>query len=62
MLHWHVTDDESFPLESATYPKLSGDGAYDAPRTTHVYSTDDVQTIVAAATARGIRVVPELDM
>ena len=26
-LHWHVTDAESFPMESASYPNLTA-GAY----------------------------------
>ena len=61
VLHWHVVDDESFPLESSVYPKLSERGAYNAPRNTHVYSAADVASVIAAATARGIRVIPELD-
>ena len=61
VLHWHIVDDESCPLESATYPQLSGQGAYNAPRRTHVYSAADVASVITAATARGIRVIPELD-
>eukprot|EP01116_Phalansterium_solitarium_P024359 TRINITY_DN8907_c0_g2_i1.p1 TRINITY_DN8907_c0_g2~~TRINITY_DN8907_c0_g2_i1.p1 ORF type:complete len:517 (-),score=129.53 TRINITY_DN8907_c0_g2_i1:147-1697(-) len=59
VLHWHIVDDQSFPIESATYPLLSKDGAW-AP--TAVYSRDDVSAVIAYAWARGIRVIPEFDM
>ena len=62
VLHWHITDDQSFPLEVAAFPRLSGRGAYNAGHKTHVYSPAAVQTIIRAASARGIRVIPELDM
>ena len=62
VLHWHVTDDQSFPLVLQSFPKLSDAGSYNAGHPTHVYSLHDVQTILDAATERGIRVIPELDM
>lgn len=57
-MHWHIVDDQAFPLESAVHPKLS-DGAF-TPR--HRYSATDVAGIVAYAKQRGIRVVVETDM
>jgi len=57
--HWHLTDDESFPFQSKTFPKLSENGAYDS--ITHVYSPTNVQTIIDEARIRGIRVIPEFD-
>lgn len=57
-LHWHVVDDESWPLESSTYPRFSEAGAY-APDA--VYTHADVQEIVQYAYERGISVVPEFD-
>ena len=62
VLHWHLSDDQAFPLASALYPRLAGAGAMQAPATSHVYQAADVRAVVAAAQARGIRVVPELDV
>jgi hexosaminidase len=57
VLHWHIVDAQSFPLQSATYPKLTAAAwASDA-----IYTKDDVANIVAYAKARGIRVLPEFD-
>ncbi|RYG43756.1 hypothetical protein EON67_12550, partial [archaeon] len=61
VLHWHIVDDQSFPFYSATFPSLSGEGAYNAPATTHVYTPADVQAIIAYAQDRGVMVMPEFD-
>lgn len=58
-MHWHLTDDQSWPLQSKTYPRFSEVGAYTAQA---VYTHEDVQEIVGYAWERGIRVVPEFDM
>jgi hexosaminidase len=58
-LHWHLVDDESWPLVSEKYPLFAEKGAY-APEAT--YSASDVAYIVQYAYDRGIRVVPEFDM
>ncbi|KAL1440446.1 hypothetical protein MTO96_009483 [Rhipicephalus appendiculatus] len=57
VFHWHLVDDQSWPLEMATYPNLT-QSAY-SPR--HVYSRKDVQDIIEYARLRGIRVIPEID-
>lgn len=57
VLHWHLTEDQGFRIESRTFPKLheqGSDGLY--------YTQQQVRDIVAYASARGIRVVPEFDM
>jgi hexosaminidase len=61
VLHWHISDDESMPFASAALPDLVK-GAFQAPSLSHTYSRADLQAVVAAASARGIRVVPELDV
>lgn len=59
VLHWHMTDDQSFPFVSRTFPAMSEMGAYDPE--THVYRPDDVQYVITEAASRGIRVMVEFD-
>jgi hexosaminidase len=57
VLHWHLTEDQGFRVEVHKYPKLhqmGSDGLY--------YTQDEIREVVAYATDRGIRVVPEFDM
>jgi hexosaminidase len=58
-LHWHLVDDNSWPLFSTTLPLMSENGAY-APEAT--YSHSDLEDVVRYAGQRGIRIIPELDM
>lgn len=58
VLHWHVVDDQSFPLEIEDLPELSRKGAF---RPDLVYTKDDVELVVEYARHRGIRVLPEID-
>ena len=44
VFHWHLSDDESFPYQSTTYPNMSLYGAYDP--VTHVYTPDHVKQII----------------
>ncbi|HEV7857652.1 MAG TPA: family 20 glycosylhydrolase, partial [Pyrinomonadaceae bacterium] len=57
VLHWHLTEDQGFRVESKKYPKLhlmGSDGLY--------YTQEQVRDIIAYASERGIRVVPEFDI
>jgi hexosaminidase len=57
VLHWHLTEDQGFRIETKKYPRLhelGSDGLY--------YTQEQVRDIVAYAAARGIRVVPEFDV
>lgn len=57
VLHWHLSDDQGFRMESKVFPKLHGlgsDGLF--------YSQDQIRSIVSFAVDRGIRIVPEFDM
>ena len=58
VLHWHMSDSQSFPLQSTTAPKL-WDGAYSAQER---YTQADVASIVEYAKLRGVRVMVEFDM
>ncbi|KAJ2802947.1 Glucosamine-6-phosphate isomerase (Glucosamine-6-phosphate deaminase) (GNPDA) (GlcN6P deaminase) [Coemansia guatemalensis] len=59
VLHWHIVDSQSWPVESKTYPDLQKNGAYGADMQ---YSYADVKDIIQYAKGRGIRVIPEFDM
>ncbi|KAJ2849949.1 Glucosamine-6-phosphate isomerase (Glucosamine-6-phosphate deaminase) (GNPDA) (GlcN6P deaminase) [Coemansia brasiliensis] len=59
VLHWHVVDSQSWPIESKTYPELQEKGAYSKSMS---YSYNDVQRVIAYARDRGIRVIPEFDV
>src|SRR5262249_33035526 len=57
VLHWHLSEDQGFRVESRKYPKLyqmGSDGLY--------YTQEQIRDVIAYATERGIRVVPEFDM
>jgi hexosaminidase len=58
VLHWHLEDAQSWPIEMKTYPEMTRD-AYSARE---IYSHADIKNVIAYARARGIRVIPEIDM
>jgi len=57
VLHWHLTEDQGFRIESLVYPKLTELGSNG-----QFYTQQQVREVIAYASARGIRVVPEFDM
>ncbi|KAL0089561.1 glycoside hydrolase family 20 protein [Phycomyces blakesleeanus] len=59
VLHWHVTDSQSWPLYFKSHPELSEKGAYSSKE---VYSPKDVETIIRYGESRGVRLIVELDM
>ena len=57
VLHWHLTEDQGFRVESKTHPKLhelGSDGFY--------YTHEQIKDVIAYAADRGIRVIPEFDL
>ena len=57
VLHWHLSEDQGFRVESRRYPRLHRLGSDD-----QYYTQAQLREIVAYARDRGIRVVPEFDM
>lgn len=58
VLHWHLDDAQSWPIVMSSYPVMTKD-AFSARET---YSPKNVQAVIAYAYARGVRVIPEVDM
>lgn len=58
VLHWHITDSDSFPIYLPSHPNLTIYGAFSPEET---YSQSDVEEIVDYAIARGIIIIPEID-
>ena len=57
VLHWHLSEDQGFRVESRKFPKLqqlASDGQY--------YTQEELREVVEYARQRAIRVVPEFDM
>jgi hexosaminidase len=57
VLHWHLSDDQGFRVESRVLPKLQQDGSDGK-----FYTQEQVRGILEYARERGIRVVPEFDV
>jgi hexosaminidase len=57
VLHWHLSDDQGFRVESKVFPKLTGmgsDGMF--------YTQAEIREFIAYAHDRGVRVMPEFDI
>ena len=57
VMHWHLTEDQGFRVESKKFPELhlqGSDGLF--------YTQAEVRDIIRYAADRGIRVMPEFDM
>ena len=66
VLHWHLTDDQGWRIESKRYPRLTEVGAWRREEGGSVYggfyTQNEIREIVAYATELGIEVVPEIDI
>ncbi|XP_043718638.1 beta-hexosaminidase 3-like isoform X2 [Telopea speciosissima] len=58
VLHWHIVDSQSFPLEIPSYPNL-WNGAFSLSER---YTMADAEEIVHYAQRRGINVLAEIDV
>lgn len=54
-LHWVLTNDQGWRLESRAFPKLNETGG-------PFYSTEEIRDLFEFATQRGIEIIPEIDM
>ena len=73
--HWHLTEDQGWRMEVKKYPKLTEIGAWrngtvikkdwgsnDGIRYGGFYTQEEMKDVVAYAAARGITVIPEVDL
>lgn len=58
-LHLHLSDDDSCPVQFASFPGLSN---YTALSYEEVYSKQDIIDIIQYASKSGISVIPEIDL
>ena len=65
LFHWHLTEYYAWRLASKRYPEMEKKAYYDPFGHRHrgkFYSQDDFREIVGYAAARGVTVMPELDI
>ena len=54
VLHWHITDTQSFPIKLEKFPETTGKMAqFGAYGPNHIYTVDQVKDLVQYATERG---------
>jgi len=58
VLHWHMVDAQSWPVELEVYPEMADDAYSDS----EVYTKDTLKEIIDYASARAVRIIPEIDM
>ena len=74
-LHWHLSEDQGWRIEIEKYPRLTEVGAFrngtmvggdwnsnDGIRYGGYYTKEQIRDIIAYAAARGITIVPEIDL
>lgn len=57
VLHWHLSEDQGWRIESKVYPKLHEDASNG-----QYYTQEQIRDIVQYAMERGIEVIPEIDI
>lgn len=58
ILHWHIVDDESFPIKLGSHPELSQYGKYSSKQ---IYTVEDVKELIRVAGLNGVKIIPEID-
>ena len=55
VLHWHLSDDHGWRIESKKFPRLHGCSR-------EYYTQEEIKEVVSFAKERGVEIVPEIDM
>ncbi len=64
-LHWHLTEDQGWRIEIASYPKLTEVGAYRKDSTGiygGFYTKKEISDIIKYAKVRHINIIPEIEL
>lgn len=62
LLHWHLSENYAWRLESKRHPQLQADKAFILRHVGKFYTQDDFREIVRYCAERGVTVMPELDV
>ncbi len=66
VLHWHLSEDQGFRIESKKFPRLNEIASWrteeDGSRYGGFYTREEIKDVVAYAHARYMTVVPEIDL
>ena len=55
MLHWHLVDDESFPVELGSHPELSQFGKY---KSNQIYTVQNIKDLIKVAELNAVKIIP----
>ena len=61
VLHWHITDTQSFPIALENDPITSQMAEFGAYSPEKVFNKTEIIDLVTYATKRGVRIIPEFD-
>ena len=61
VFHWHLTDNPGYRIECRVHPELN-DAKFQTRRPGFIYSYAQINDLLAYAHARGIEVLPEIDL
>jgi len=56
VLHWHLTDDQGWRIESKVFPELH------SLNNQSYFTQEEIRDVVAFAALRGVEIIPEIDM
>lgn len=66
VLHWHLSEDQGFRIESRKFPKLNEIASWrteeDGSRYGGYYTQEEIKDVVAYAAQRYMDVIPEIDL
>jgi hexosaminidase len=60
VLHWHLTDDDAFPILLSQFPNMALRDVYGQEDL--IYTVEQLKEVVELARAHSIRIIPEFDM